>query len=162
LLENNFSDTEYTQATTYDEIIAYCSSSSPPNLILIDLQIPGWPGFEGIRNIRALLPKTPLVVFSLFENGADARLALNHGADGFIPKSSSVQIIVSALRLILAGGVYVPHALLQSDVSDQTSASGDHAAPFSSSDVGHNVSLTQRQLDVLNCLRQGKSNKQIA
>ena len=52
--------------------------------------------------------------------------------------------------------------LLQSDVSDQTSASGDHAAPFSSPDVGHNVSLTQRQLDVLNCLRQGKSNKQIA
>ena len=61
--------------------------------------MPGWPGFEGIQHIRSLLPQTPLVVVSASENGADARMALDHGAGGFIPKSSSVQIMVSALRL---------------------------------------------------------------
>ena len=162
LLEQIFPDAEYLQAATYDETVAYCSGSQPPDLILTDLHMPGWPGFEGIQHIRNLLPQTPLVVVSASENGADARMALDHGAGGFIPKSSSVQIMVSALRLVLAGGVYVPHALLQSGASGLTSNPRDHVAPSSSSDLGSNVNLTQRQRDVLNCLREGKSNKQIA
>lgn len=162
LLEQIFPDAEYFQAATYDETVAHCSGTQPPDLILTDLQMPGWPGFEGIQHIRNLLPQTPLVVVSASENGADARMALDHGAGGFIPKSSSVQIMVSALRLVLAGGVYVPHALLQSGTSGLTSTPRDHAAPSSSSDLGSNINLTQRQRDVLNCLREGKSNKQIA
>jgi DNA-binding NarL/FixJ family response regulator len=161
LLEQIFPDAEYIQAATYDETIAHCSSQQPPDLILTDLQMPGWPGFECISHIRAMLPETPLVVVSGSENGEDARMALDHGAGGFIPKSSSVQIMVSALRLVLAGGIYVPHALLQSGASGLTSTPRDHAAQ-SSSDLGHNINLTQRQRDVLACLRQGKSNKQIA
>src|SRR5689334_13236193 len=106
LLEQIFPDAEYIQTATYDETAAHCSGNQPPDLILTDLQMPGWPSFEGIRQIRALLPKTPVVVVSASENGADARTALEHGAAGFIPKSSSVQIMVSALRLVLAGGVY--------------------------------------------------------
>jgi len=163
LLEQIFPDAEYVQTATYDETVAQCTGSQPPDLILTDLQMPGWPGFEGIRNIRALLPKTPLVVVSASESGTDARMALDHGAGGFIPKSSSVQIMVSALRLVLAGGVYVPHALLHSSgASGLTSTPRDHAPPSPSSDLGNNVNLTQRQRDVLNCLREGKSNKQIA
>ena len=161
LLEQIFPDAAYIQAATYDETVAHCTSQQPPDLILTDLQMPGCPGFEGIRHIRALLPKAPLVVISASENGADARMALDHGAAGFIPKSSSVQIMVSALQLVLAGGVYIPHALLhQSGASGLTSNPRDHAPP--PSDLGHNISLTQRQRDVLNCLREGKSNKQIA
>jgi len=161
LLEQIFS-AEYIQTATYEETLAHCSGPQPPDLILTDLQMPGWPGFEGIRHIRSLLPQTPIVVVSASENGADARMALDHGACGFIPKSSSVQIMVSALRLVLAGGVYAPHALLQSGASSGlTSTPRDHAAP-ASADHGVNINLTQRQRDVLNCLREGKSNKQIA
>ena len=58
-----------------------------------------------------MLPKTPLVVVSASENGADVHMALDHGASAVIPKSSSVQTMVSALRLVLAGGIYAPHAL---------------------------------------------------
>ena len=162
LLEQIFPNAEYFQAATYDETITLCSSQQPPDLILTDLQMPGWPGFEAIRHIRAMLPKTPLVVVSASENGADARRALDYGAGGFIPKSSSVQIMVSALQLVLAGGVYVPHALLHSGASGLTSTPRDHAVPSSPSDLGHNINLTQRQRDVLGCLREGKSNKQIA
>jgi DNA-binding NarL/FixJ family response regulator len=161
LLEQIFPDAEYIQSATYDETVAHCSGSQPPDLILTDLQMPGWPGFEGIQHIRNLLPQTPLVVVSASENGADARMALDHGAGGFIPKSSSVQIMVSALQLVLAGGIYAPHALLQSGTSGLTSNPRDHVTS-SPSDLGHNINLTQRQRDVLACLRQGKSNKQIA
>jgi len=161
LLEQIFTDAEYIQAATYEETLAQCSGSQPPDLILMDLQMPGWPGFEGIRHIRSLLPKAVVVVISASENGADARMALEYGAGGFIPKSSSVQIMVSALQLVLAGGVYVPHALLHSGASGLTSTPRDHAAP-APAEHGVNISLTQRQRDVLNCLREGKSNKQIA
>jgi len=162
LLEQTFSDAEYIQAASYEETLAHCTSPQPPDLILTDLQMPGWPGFEGIRHIHSLLPDTAVVVVSASENAADARMALEHGAGGFIPKSSSVQIMVSALRLVLAGGVYVPHALLQSTgTSGLTSTPRDHAPPVSA-DHGVNFNLTQRQRDVLNCLREGKSNKQIA
>ncbi|EWY41403.1 transcriptional regulator [Skermanella stibiiresistens SB22] len=159
LLEQIFSDAEYIQAATFQEVVAQCSGTEPPDLILTDLQMPGWPGFDGIRQIKALLPKTALVVVSASENGADARQAIDQGAGGFIPKSSSVQIMVSALRLVLAGGVYVPHAMMNSSGSGLTSVPRDHSG---SSDQSSHISLTQRQRDVLGCLREGKSNKQIA
>jgi DNA-binding NarL/FixJ family response regulator len=161
LLEQIFTDAEYIQAATYDEALAHCSGQNPPDLILTDLQMPGWPGFDGIRQIRSLLPKAALVVVSASEDSADARMALDHGAGGFIPKSSSVQIMVSALKLVLAGGIYVPHSLLQSSGSGLTSTPRDHAGP-ASNDLGNHINLTQRQRDVLSCLREGKSNKQIA
>jgi DNA-binding NarL/FixJ family response regulator len=161
LLQQIFPDAEYLQAATYEETLAHCSGSQSPDLILTDLQMPGWPGFDGISQIHSLLPKAALVVVSASENSEDARMALDHGAGGFIPKSSSVQIMVSALRLVLAGGVYIPHALLHANGGGLTSNPRGHAAP-ASSDLGNNVSLTQRQRDVLNCLREGKSNKQIA
>ncbi|WP_158043867.1 LuxR C-terminal-related transcriptional regulator [Skermanella pratensis] len=160
LLEQIFSDADYIQAATYQEVMAQCSGSEPPDLILTDLQMPGWPGFEGIRQIKAMLPTIALVVVSASESGADARQAIEHGAGGFIPKSSSVQIMVSALRLVLAGGVYMPHALMNSSgTSGLTSAPRDHAVV---AEPTSGISLTQRQRDVLGCLREGKSNKQIA
>ena len=162
LLEQIFPHAEYLHAGTYDEAEAYCSGSNPPELILTDLQMPGWPGFEGLRRIRNLLPQTPIVVISASQNADDARMSLDHGASGFIPKSSSVQIMVSALRLVLAGGVYVPHSLLQSGAGSLAAASADRAASSNLSDLGAGIKVTQRQRDVLECLREGKSNKQIA
>jgi len=161
LLEQIFPDAEYIHAAAYSEVLAYCSGTNPPDLILTDLHLSGWPGFEGLRQIKALLPKAALVVVSASENGADARKALEHGAGGFIPKSSSVQIMISALRLVLAGGIYMPHALLHSTGTSglQQPAVREEPAAAEHSFQGF---LTQRQRDVLACLREGKSNKQIA
>jgi DNA-binding NarL/FixJ family response regulator len=89
-------------------------------------------------------------------------MALDHGASAVIPKSSSVQTMVSALRLVLAGGIYAPHALPQSGINERTYAARCHAAASFSPDMRNNVFLTQRQRDVLNCMREGKSQKQIA
>jgi DNA-binding NarL/FixJ family response regulator len=161
LLEQIFPEAEYVHAAAYSEVLAACSATTPPDLILTDLQLAGWPGFDGLRQIKALLPQAALVVVSASENGADARKALEHGAGGYIPKSSSVQIMISALRLVLAGGVYMPHALLHA-----AGTSGLQSPPVREEPVVMEQPfqgfLTQRQRDVLACLREGKSNKQIA
>src|SRR5690349_25150594 len=101
LLEQIFPDAKYVHVAAYSELLSHCSGETPPNLILTDLHLTGWPGFDGLRQIKALAPKAALVVVSASESGADARNALEHGAGGYIPKSSSVEIMINALRLVL-------------------------------------------------------------
>jgi DNA-binding NarL/FixJ family response regulator len=162
LLEQIFPEAEYVHASAYSEVLAACSATEPPDLILTDLHLAGWPGFDGLSQIKALLPKAALVVVSASENGADARKALEHGAGGYIPKSSSVQIMISALRLVLAGGVYMPHALLHTASTSGLQSPSVREEPVVVVEQPFQGFLTQRQRDVLACLREGKSNKQIA
>jgi len=155
LLEQLNPDTAFVDASTYDEVLAICRSGGPLDLILIDLQMPGWHGFAGLREIRDARPETPLVVVSASESRSDVRNALDHGAVGFIPKSSSVKVMLSALNLVFSGGIYVPPSALHAEP-----APAPEPEPVERS--GGAALLTHRQLEVLNCLREGKSNKQIA
>jgi DNA-binding NarL/FixJ family response regulator len=157
LLEQMFPDAQYLFATTFDEVLARCRGQDRLDLILTDLQMPGWPGFSGIRDVRSLRPETPLVVVSASESQSDVRSALEHGATGYIPKSSSVKVMLSALNLVLAGGIYVPPTAVQGGPMPAKPLT----RPVISDRVGTEM-LTQRQLDVLRCLQEGKSNKQIA
>jgi len=160
LLEQLSADAVFVDASTFGEVASAAGAEPPPDLVLIDLQMPGWPGFEGIGRLRAMLPRTPVVVVSASENAADMRAALEQGASGFIPKSSSVNVMIGALNLVFSGGVYVPPMALLSDDGAGTGA-GAAASAGPGPRAGGAV-LTQRQWEVLNCLREGKSNKQIA
>lgn len=115
-------------------------------IILLDLALPGLDGMDGIALLRDAAPATPIVVLSATENAVTIRQAINRGAKGYIPKSSGKDIILNALRLVLSGGVYLPAKILLTEVSI-TSNPG---------------SLTPRQVDVLQLLAQGKSNKEVA
>ena len=108
--------------------------------------LPGLDGMDGIALLRDAAPATPIVVLSATENAVTIRQAINRGAKGYIPKSSGKDIILNALRLVLSGGVYLPAKILLTEVSI-TSNPG---------------SLTPRQVDVLQLLAQGKSNKEVA
>jgi DNA-binding NarL/FixJ family response regulator len=161
LLEQLSADAEFVDASTFDEVLSAAEASSTDiDLALIDLQMPGWPGFRGIATLRGLLPKTPIVVVSASESVSDMKAAFEHGSSGYIPKSSSVKVMLGALNLVFSGGVYVPPAALMtpdgapgSDVPGILHPSGGRYGA---------ASLTHRQWEVLNCLREGKSNKQIA
>ena len=158
LLEQLSADAEFVDASTFDEVLASAASASTDiDLALIDLQMPGWPGFRGIETLRGHLPKTPIVVVSASESVSDMKAAFEHGASGYIPKSSSVKVMLGALNLVFSGGVYVPPAALLSP----DGADGAGLAQTPSGRYG-TASLTHRQWEVLNCLREGKSNKQIA
>lgn len=121
------------------------------DLALMDLYMPGMDGIEGITRFRASFPHTPLVVLSASEQTEDIQKLLSAGALGYLTKSSSSEVILGALRLVLAGGVYVPPSIL--DRND------DH--PYVPENMRH-AALTSRHLDVLRELAKGVSNKQIA
>ena len=98
----------------------------------------------------------PVIVLSASDDRLHVLQAVNLGAAGFIPKTSSSRVMLSALKLVLSGGVYLPPALLdQGDHGNEPPAAktgAEGAAAF----------LTPRQREVLALLGQGKSNKEIA
>jgi len=124
------------------------------DLVLLDLRMPGLNGMDALAALRALVPDTPLVVLSGEDDPAVVRAAIEGGAMGFIPKSSSPEVLIQALRLVLAQGVYLPPAVL-APAQPAPVPSPAAADPMLSA-------LTPRQMDVLRCVIKGKPNKTIA
>ncbi|MEX2165027.1 MAG: response regulator transcription factor [Sulfuricaulis sp.] len=126
------------------------------DLLLLDLNLPGTSRFATLAELRRKHATLPVVILSAQEDAATMRTALDLGAMGFIPKSANNAVMVSALRLVLSGGRYIPPELLNAapgSIEPNTNLS----APKSPADLG----LTERQLDVLALMVQGKSNKLI-
>lgn len=124
-------------------------------LVLLDLSLPDGDGFEMLRALRDRYPALAIVVLSALKDRASVTKALDLGALGFIPKSATRAVMISALQLVFAGGIYVPPEILQSATESQPG--GQASGSPSPSDLG----LTERQLDVLALMMQGKSNKAI-
>ena len=120
---------------------------TPYDLVLLDLKLPGVDGMDALAAIRKEFPFTPVVVVSGEHSPPVVRQAIDRGAMGFIPKSSTPEQLVHALRQILARKVYLPEEAVA-----QTTEPGD-------TDIDE---LTPRQLEVLRNVIQGKPNKQLA
>src|SRR5437868_2346116 len=88
LLMQLSADAVFTECGTYDEVLTYCQGDQDFDLILLDLQMPGWPGYAGIQQICEMQAGTPVVIVSASESQSDVRSALDAGASGYIPKSS--------------------------------------------------------------------------
>ncbi|MES2958757.1 MAG: response regulator transcription factor [Pseudomonadota bacterium] len=140
------------QAGDFDSLLrlALSASAAPVDLALVDLNMPGMNGVDGLRRLREQLPTLPVVIASGQDDAATVRNVLAAGAVGFIPKTERTEVLLNALRLILAGGVYVPLRSLE-----EPSAI---AAPAQALASG----LTPRQRDVLRALSRGQPNKLIA
>ena len=81
-------------------------------LILLDLQLPDRDGVEMLRELRERYPAISVVMLSAFSDRDNVVRALDNGALGFIPKTDSREVLLGALRLILAGGIYIPPDVL--------------------------------------------------
>jgi DNA-binding NarL/FixJ family response regulator len=125
------------------------------DLALIDINMPGSQGIDCIRAMRRDHPTMPLLVMSASEDPATVRSLIDLGVAGFIPKSDSSAVILQAVRLVLAGGTYVPLRLLAADVRPAAAA---RPAGFVPTVAG----LTGRQQEVLALLARGLPNKLIA
>jgi len=130
---------------TVMSLLAQCGNYS---LLLLDLAMPDMHGLALLETLTGKYPALPIVILSASESRDDMQRALNSGALGFVQKSSTPAVILSALRLVLSGGIYVPPALVQSVGAAPTSDRCDD--------------LTPRQADVLSRVIEGKSNKAIA
>ena len=167
LLLTRLSDAlEIFEAASCDEGFGVCDAHPDLDLILLDLFLGGQSGLDGLTVFRERHPQIPVVVMSSSEDEATVRRALDHGAMGFIPKSSSSEIMLNALRLVLAKGIYLPPLLVAHEGGLQTAAivtpavraAQSRASALSPRDLG----LTPRQADVLHLVLQGKPVKLIS
>lgn len=125
------------------------------DLILLDLGLPDCPGLDLLDQLGTLLPDVPVIVVSADEEAAHIESAFRHGAVGFIPKSTLSGVLISAIRLVLAGGVYVPPNMAR---QRHTPPPEPGMALSNSQEVEE---LTERQKTVLTLMMRGLSNKSI-
>lgn len=126
-----------------------------PDLLLIDLSMPGG-GLSAIQPIRRSSPKTRIVVLTVSESAEDLAAALNHGARGYLLKGIGSRALAEILTTITAGESYVTPSLsarLLTHVSNRLSSNSESTPARS---------LSTREMEVLELLAEGKSNKEIA
>src|SRR5262249_21635315 len=129
------------------------------DLVLLDLNLPDRDGFSVLAELGERYPTISVVVLSAQQDRGSVVRALDLGALGFIPKSGQREVMVSALQLVFAGGIYIPPEILARTESPQTSPSAP--ARLRQGATPAELGLTGRQLDVLSLMMQGKSNKAI-
>ncbi len=151
------------EARNFAEALVAAGDNPDLDLILFDLGLPDVDGIDALSELRQRHPATPVVVLSASEQPATVTRAIDAGAMGFIPKTTSSHLLLNALRLVLAGGVYLPLEVLRQHqgtpepalrLAAEANQGGKMLTP---SEIG----LTARQADVLALMVQGKSNKLI-
>ena len=141
------------EACAADEALACAGGGVVYDFIVLDLNLPGATGVSCLRRLRALLPRTPIVVVSAVDDPHTMGEVVMAGATAYVPKSAPRQVLVDAIKLILAGGTYLPAEAIAALREAQSAP----AAAESSAE-----GLTQRQRRVLTLLAEGRSNKHIA
>jgi DNA-binding NarL/FixJ family response regulator len=133
------------------------------DLVLLDLHLPDQHGLQVLATVAQRHPSVAVVMLSGDKDPATIQQALAGGAQGFIPKTETREVLSSALALVLAGGVYVPTAALRAAPAvaapEQASAPDGPRAQLTM--AAQALGLTERQLDVLALLMEGKNNKLI-
>jgi two-component system, NarL family, nitrate/nitrite response regulator NarL len=118
-----------------------------PDMVLLDLRLPGESGLEVMRQIRALRADAKCVILTSFSTLAEVRVALEQGADGYVLKDALPQELLQALKLVASGRKYYDPKAMETMVK----AHGDEVLS----------SLSEREIEVLKELAAGRSNKQI-
>jgi DNA-binding NarL/FixJ family response regulator len=144
---------EVEEAASVELALGILARGASLTLALIDLNLPGVDGMSLLGGIRRDRPEVPVVVLSGNDSRANVIAAIEAGAMGFISKQTSTAVMVGALQLVLAGGIYIPPQALP---PGNPSLSAEQP-PVLPSDIG----LTQRQAEILALVVQGKPNKMI-
>ncbi len=144
------------EADSVHSLFAALDAHPDPELLLLDLNMPGAQGFNALVQARANFPTVPIVVISAREDRRIMQRALGHGAAAFIPKSASIDLIVSALRAVLGGDTWLPESarITGSELASLDQQELDATARL--------ATLTPQQFRVLSMLSSGLLNKQIA
>lgn len=148
------------------EAVSACGETSF-DLVLLDLKLPGHSGLSALEQVRERLDSPTIVILSSEEDPTMIRLCIEQGAAGFIPKSSSPDVLIHALKLILAGGIYLPKQVLGAPPCPRLEATSGNqpnrdSRPRPSAEDRARALMSPRQHAALMLAVKGKSNKVIA
>lgn len=155
-------DMEFRVAMNVAELRDELEHQPMPDVAIVDLSMPGATGPDHIAAMLSLFPGLPVVVLSGAEDPVQMKALLDLGVRGYIPKAYSPDIMLSAVRLVLSGGVYVPPMLLSAAGSSSNHAGEAQGDNHGVALGGLRQLLTERQIEVLRLLGEGKPNKLIA
>ncbi len=152
-LEANQGETTFLEANSFESLQDLVDENQDVDLVLLDLHMPGVSGFAGLVYLCKRYPSVPVVIISATEDPLVIKRAMEHGAAGFIPKSSSLETIIGAIDQILMGELWAP-------VSVQSNLPGNNVSELALAE--RMAQLTPQQFKVLMMMSQGLLNKQIA
>ncbi len=153
-------ETQVLEAEDSPSLVALLEQNKNIDLILLDLMMPGANGLSVLRKICNEWPGNSVVVLSASEDSTLMRKSIDIGAAGFIPKSSPREVMMSAIRLVLAGGVYIPPKSLLSIEAVSTSSEATENNKLPDPKILA-PKLTDRQRQVLIGIAEGKTNREI-
>lgn len=156
-------DCEILETNNYEKTLALLAETEGVDLVLFDLFMPGVGGIEDVAHICRTWPDTPVVLVTVEDAISTIHEALKAGVSGYIPKSSTPEVTMSAIRLVLSGGIYLPpNAIRATDADLGQTAQTDPRRPAGNGNADVKARLTKRQIEVLDQIALGKSNKAIA
>ena len=123
-----------------------------PDLVLMDIGLPGMNGIEGVREIKAVAPSVEVVILTVFEDSEKVFQAIGAGASGYLHKSATLETIVESLKSILAGGAPINPQIARRMLEMFAQFSAPHA----------NYHLSPREKEILRLLVDGLTKKEIA
>jgi DNA-binding NarL/FixJ family response regulator len=143
----------FSEAESFESLQTAVGEHEDADLVLLDLEMPGAHGFSVLAWLRTHHPALPVVLVSATSDAGVMRRAVDLGASGFIPKSSTVETISEAIAAVLDGEIWLPEAALALDEANLSE----------SDELSRRVAtLTPQQFRVLEMLAEGLLNKQIA
>ena len=164
ILQKEFPQAQIITANSYTSIFEILKTDKKFDLILTDLAMPGAKWLDALQKIHQICPEVPIIIISAVFEREILQKTFDIGVSGYLSKSFPNNIIISAINLVLAGGMYIPPEVLQMSIKSSPEPVRDLLNDLNSPEkktVENNV-LTPRQMDVLRCLSEGLSNKQIA
>ena len=135
-----------------EEAVELCLREEP-DVVLMDISMPGMGGIDATRRILTLLPRTEILVLTVHADDASLFRAIKAGAQGYVLKDCTPDELASAIRAVNAGDT-----VMSPSIAEKTMATFEEIR----SNTEFTPTLTERELEVIRALAQGKSNKEIA
>ncbi|WP_271407492.1 response regulator transcription factor [Pseudomonas sp. Q1-7] len=157
VISDGFPESEVMETADLDSALALTQEHDDLDLILLDLNMPGMHGLNGLINLRNEAPTVPVVIVSAEQDKQVVLQAITYGAVGFITKSSPRAQMTDAIEQILNGNVYLPSDIIRTQKTSPRRSHEDAGIPPELLQA-----LTRKQLLVLERMTKGESNKQIA
>lgn len=156
VIQDGFTGAEILETEDLDTTLALAGEHEDLDLVLLDLNMPGMNGLAGLIELRNAMPTIPVVIISAEEDKQVILQAVTYGAMGFITKSSPREKMTRAIEQILDGNIYLPPDIMR----ETTRTRRPHQEPAIS--TAQLETLTRKQLQVLEHMTRGESNKMIA